>query len=206
MRKFREFLRTAGSVLLAVLLFAALYLGMSFPVILSGALSVGLYFGLYLFLRPSSKIGRIEVDEMQGGELSLELMQEAERDMRSIEHLLPQVQDAGVRADVQGLEKTGRQILDYLTQHPDRIESAHRFADYYLDLAQKLVSKYVELQRSAGGGSQVDEVLSQTRDALGLLNGAFRKQLERLMEGDLMEVETDIRVLRETLRMEGDDQ
>ena len=46
--------------------------------------------------------------------------------------------------------------------------------------------------------------MAQVKDALRVLNGAFEKQQRRLMQGDLMEVESEIQVLKDMIKMEGD--
>ena len=204
MNKTKEFIRTFGSAVIAVLFFLLLFVGMSFSAIPAAVLSVGMYFGSYYLLKPRTKIGRIEIEAMKDGIGSYELMEEAKKDIRSMEKLMPGIGESSVAESVRGLTETGRKILAYLTDHPDKIASAHRFADYYLDMAAKLVEKYLELQKADIREGSVGNIMQQTGDALKSLNRAFQKQLTRLMEGELMDVEADIKVLNETLKMEGD--
>ncbi|MEE3420630.1 MAG: 5-bromo-4-chloroindolyl phosphate hydrolysis family protein [Lachnospiraceae bacterium] len=200
----KEVLRTIGSAAVAVLFFFFLYSGMAFAAMPAAALSVGMYFGAYYLMKPRNKIGRIEVETMRDGIGSMKLMEEADKDIKSMEKAAPRIKDPAVAGDVRGLIATGRKILAYLTDHPEKIGSAHRFADYYLDMAAKLVDKYVDLEKTDMDEGSVANVMGQTKDALTALNRAFDKQLTRLMEGELMDVEADIRVLQETLKMEGD--
>lgn len=204
MNKAKELLRTIGSALIAVGFFFLLFAGMSFAAIPAAVLSLGMYFGAYILLKPRTKIGRIEVDDIKDGIGSLKLMEEAEQDIRTMEKFLPQVRSRTAADDIEGLITTGRKILNYLTEHPDKISGAHRFADYYLDMAAKLVENYVDLQKAEMTEGSVSDVMNKTQDALKALNTAFQKQLVHLMEGELMEVESDIKVLGETLKMEGD--
>lgn len=202
MDKAKEILRTAISAAAALACFFLLYKMFAFLPIAAGVLAVALYFGVYFLLKPTSKIGKVEVDTMQNGEDSLELMREARKDIESMDKILPRIKKPSVQKDVSGLIGTGDKILSYLTEHPGKIMEAHRFADYYLDMAQKLVSRYVDLQKM--DSESVREVMRRTENALGTLNVAFDRQLGRLVEGDLMEIDTDIRVLEETMKMEDD--
>jgi len=243
--KTKEITRTTGAVLLAVAFFFLLNKVFSFNMFVSGALAVGMYIGAYFLLKPSSKIGKVEVEKLKGGENSLELMEEAKKDILSMEKNMPLIKDPATAGYVSGLTRTGRKILVYLTEHPDRIADAHRFCDYYLDMAEKLTGIYVQMQKlvpeeaaaggtfpaggaagaAAGGtfpaggaagaaarspfGMEIEEsspqsVMVKTRDALKILNTAFENQLNRLMQGDLMEVESEIEVLRHVIKMEGD--
>lgn len=231
MSKTKEITRTTGAVLLAVAFFFLLNKAFSFNMFVSGALAVGMYIGAYFLLKPSSKIGKVEVEKLKGGENSLELMEEAKKDILSMEKNMPLIKDPATAGYASGLTRTGRKILVYLTEHPDRIADAHRFCDYYLDMAEKLTGIYVQMQKlvpeeaAAGGtcpaggaagaaarspfGMEMEEsspqsVMVKTRDALKILNTAFENQLKRLMQGDLMEVESEIQVLKDMIKMEGD--
>ena len=102
------------------------------------------------------------------------------------------------------LTKTGRKILAYLTEHPERITGARRFADYYLDTAAHLVDKYMDLQNNGLTETAGSDITAQTVEGLKMLNTAFENQLNRLLDGDRMEIETEIRVLKEAMKTEGD--
>ena len=234
MSKRKENIRTLGSVVFAVAFFFLLSKVFSFNMAVSGLLAVGMYFGAYFLLKPSGKIGKREVEEVKGGESSLALMEEAKRDIRSMEKNIDRIKDPTVIRYVTDLTQTGRKILVYLTEHPDRIADAHRFCDYYLDMAEKLTSTYIDMQKVVpdtstfmdeygGAGAYASEaasgkadfgaaalessperVMAQVKDALKVLNGAFEKQQRRLMQGDLMEVESEIQVLKDMIKMEGD--
>ena len=47
------------------------------------------------------------------------------------------------------------------------------------------------------------EILAKTAQALPVLNDAFARQFTHLMEGELMDVEADLALLKSTLEMEG---
>lgn len=250
----REKLRTIGAAVAAVAFFLLLYGALHYSAVVSAVLAVAIYFGAYFLLKPTDKIGRTEVDSIRDGESSLKLMKEAEKDILSLEKYRPQIQDEKTGGYVEGLAKTGRRIITYLAEHPEKIPDAHRFADYYLDMAEKLVSRYLEMQKVAPGAqkqeeayqeferarkqaeaafanvaggtsaaaqsaqsgsfetafqetqqdSSVGSVMVQTSEALKTLNVAFDRQLAKLMRGDLMDVEMDIKVLKDMMHMEGD--
>ena len=46
-------------------------------------------------------------------------------------------------------------------------------------------------------------LMTQTRQAMETLNRAFEKQLEKLMQNELFDMEADIRLLKQTMKMEG---
>ena len=93
--------------------------------------------------------------------------------------------------------------MNYLQENPDKIKLARRFFTYYLDTAARLLNRYVEFQNTGLRSGEVTEILVRTGEALPVLNRAFERQFTRLMEGELMDVEADIELLKSTLKMEG---
>ena len=108
-----------------------------------------------------------------------------------------------MRQDAQILYATGVRILAYLKENPDKIKLARRFFTYYLDTAAKLLARYVDFQNTGLHSPEVADILQKTAEALPVLNSAFEKQFTHLMQGELLDVEADIELLKSTLKMEG---
>ncbi|HIX60087.1 MAG TPA: 5-bromo-4-chloroindolyl phosphate hydrolysis family protein, partial [Candidatus Blautia gallistercoris] len=111
--------------------------------------------------------------------------------------------DTAVKQNAEVLFGTGTRILSYLQENPDKIKLARRFFNYYLDMAAKLLSRYIKFQNTGVKSPEVLEILEKTAKALPVLNTAFEKQFTHLMEGELLDVEADIELLKSTLEMEG---
>ena len=94
-------------------------------------------------------------------------------------------------------------ILAYLEENPDKIKLARRFFTYYLDTAAKLLTRYVDFQETELHSGEVADILQKTAEALPVLNSAFEKQFAHLMQGELLDIEADIELLKSTLKMEG---
>ena len=98
-----------------------------------------------------------------------------------------------------------RQLLDdaQAEENPDKIKLARRFFTYYLDTAAKLLTRYVDFQETELHSGEVADILQKTAEALPVLNSAFEKQFAHLMQGELLDIEADIELLKSTLKMEG---
>ena len=90
-----------------------------------------------------------------------------------------------------------------MEENPEKITEARRFIDYYQETASSLLEKYVRLQESGLGSKDAVRLKSQTRQALLTLNRAFEGQFEKLMRNELMDMEADLRLLKQTMKMEG---
>ena len=195
----RMFVATA----VAAVVFVGLYVLLHWSLVISLLLAIGLYIGLTLFLKPSRKIAGIDVAEMPGGEALADLLDEADNDLTSIRSATKRILEPQVREQAQALYTTGTRICDYLEENPQKIRLARRFLTYYLDTAAKLLDRYVELSETGLRTGEVAEILAKTAQALPVLNDAFARQFTHLMEGELMDVEADLALLKSTLEMEG---
>ena len=116
---------------------------------------------------------------------------------------MEQVEDETIRAQSRQLHETAASILTYLEKHPDKIKLARRFIDYYQDTASSLLAKYVELEDSGLNTADAASLREKTGQALISLNQAFAGQFQRLMSNELMDMDAEIRLLEQTIKMEG---
>ena len=198
-----ETARMITAALAAAVSFLLLFLVLHWNLLVCILLAVGVYFGLFLFLKPSRKIAGIDVETMEGGEELKKLLDDAKIDLADMARAIREIQYPAVQKDAGTLHQTGQGILNYLQENPDKIKLARRFFTYYLDTAARLLNRYVEFQNTGLRSGEVTEILVRTGEALPVLNRAFERQFTRLMEGELMDVEADIELLKSTLKMEG---
>jgi len=166
------------------------------------ALAVGVFFGLSLLLKPRRKIGRISIDQLPEGETLSRQLEEAQKDFICIEQAMQRIQQPAVKQEAQRLKQTAKNILTYLEKHPEKIKSARQFIDYYQDTASSLLQKYIELQDTNLQAEDAMHLQSNTLKAIGTLNTAFEAQFQKLMHNEMMDMESEIRLLEQTVKME----
>lgn len=191
------------SSLLASAVFLVLFLLFRWNLIVCILLCVGIYFGLFLLLKPSRRIAGIDVESLPGGEEIQKLLDDAQADLADIDKAVKEIKAPSVRQDAQALCATGARILAYLEENPDKIKLARRFFTYYLDTAAKLLTRYVDFQETELHSGEIAGILQKTAEALPVLNSAFEKQFTHLMQGELLDIEADLELLKSTLKMEG---
>ena len=124
--------------------------------------------------------------------------------MKQIGKAAREITNIKTRQDAEALEAGGKRILAYLQENPEKIGMARRFFTYYLDTAAGLLERYIQLQETGLRTPEVTEAVNKTAQALPVLNQVFEKQFTRLMEGELMDVDAEISLLENTLKMEGE--
>lgn len=201
--KWKEIVSIAVSAVLALLLFAALLVGLGWNILLCMGLSIVSYAGFLLVLRPVRRIGRIDIEKLGNGEVLHERLQEAGRDYRRMREAADRIQAPGLRQSASELIAIAGNILKFLTDNPRKIPSARRYIDYYQETAANVLENYVELQDTRLLTDESEKIFQNTAEAVLTLKDAFRMQFQKLMQNELMDMEADLNLLRQTLRSEG---
>lgn len=201
--KWKEIVSIAVSAVLALLLFAALLVGLGWNMLLCMGLSIVSYAGFLLVLRPVRRIGRIDIEKLGNGEVLHERLQEAGRDYRRMREAADRIQAPGLRQSASELIDIAGNILKFLTDNPRKIPSARRYIDYYQETAANVLENYVELQDTRLLTDESEKIFQNTAEAVLTLKDAFRMKFQKLMQNELMDMEADLNLLRQTLRSEG---
>lgn len=200
-------MKNTGRMLISTTIACAAFLVMLFLInlhpIISGIISVALYLGLDMLLKPSVKLGGVDVQFIIGGKEMQKLIEDAKDDLNKIESDISAINSQTVKDDADKLYQTGKSMLEYLQENPKKIALARRFFTYYLDTAVSLLNRYVQLQKTDLHTSEINSAMQKTAEALPIMNSAFEKQFTHLMEGELMDVEADVDLLEKMMKMEG---
>lgn len=194
--------QTIWATLSSILIFIVLMFVVSWPFWVAIPLSVGTFFGVYFITKPAYKIGQIKLDDVAESAQARELLLEADKDMRGIQANIPRIKNPEIKQNAQTMYNTGANIMNYLMKNPEKISPARRFLTYYLETADELLRKYLAFQDTNLKTPETQKIEAETASALPILNKAFEQQFVNLMKNEMMDIETDIEVLKTTLKME----
>ena len=157
---------------------------------------------MFLITKPKRRIGNMDIEFIEnGGELEQKLL-EAREDYDSIKGSIKNIRDLQVKNEAEKLAETSAAIIEYLEKNPLKIRQARRFIDYYQDSASKLLTKYIGLQDANIETAEIIQLKKDTRSALATLNKAFSGQFEKLMRGELTDMQAEIELLEQTVKMD----
>lgn len=108
-----------------------------------------------------------------------------------------------IASKIQDICKTGVEIFEYLDKNPEDISKARQFINYYLDATEKIVNQYVELSGRKDKTKEIEESLARVEAMLDSIKETYSKQLHNLLEDDLLDLNTEIKVLEKTMKYEG---
>lgn len=195
----RSLLAGAAASLFFLLLF--LGLGWSFPVSLLFA--VLLFAAVWLITKPERKGKNAGWQPVDQEKELLRSMKEARKDFESIRRSMGRIRDGQLRQQTEEMCRAAGNVLAYLEKHPEKIPAARRFIDYYQDTASALLAKYVELESAGLTEGQTQGLTENMKRAAAALTEAFQKQLGKMVENEVTDMEADVAVLEQVMRMEG---
>ena len=184
------------SAILAAALFLVLLLIFHWNVLADAAVSVIVYFALTFLLKPTKKIGGVDVESIHGGEALGETMDEAKDNLRRIQKAALFMRSRQLQDDALKMADTARQIIRYLEGHVEQIPQGRRFMTYYLDTAAAILSRYVEFQNNSAPEKDMKRISDSTEAAVRTLQETFESLYSRLLQGEVMDMEVDVDVLK----------
>lgn len=113
------------------------------------------------------------------------------------------IQDRDIQVKAKNICILTEKILDSIKKDPKDLKPARSFLHYYLDTAMNILKQYNDIAIQRIRSKDVEEVIHKVDRTLGTLEQAFEKQLARLMENDVLNLDTELTVLEKTIEMEG---
>ncbi len=101
------------------------------------------------------------------------------------------------------LEAAAGAIFDYVKQHPEKLPGIRRFMNYYLPTTLKLLEAYQRFHQQRVGGRQMQKTKAEIEATLDTISQAFENLLDTLMQDDVLDVATDISVMKSMMEQEG---
>lgn len=101
------------------------------------------------------------------------------------------------------IEECTQHILEHLKKHPEKSAELHTFLDYYLPTTLKILNAYAELDRQSIQGENVTATKERIETIMDSVVEGFEAQLDKLFEGDMIDISSDIDVLEKMLTRDG---
>ena len=108
-----------------------------------------------------------------------------------------------VASKIQEICKVGLEIFKNIKEHPEDLRKARQFTNYYLDATENIVQKYIELSPRREMSPEIGKSLEDVESSLDMIKSTYDKQLANLMTNDVLDLNTEITVLKKTIKLEG---
>ena len=101
-------------------------------------------------------------------------------------------------AEVRAIAELGDRILDEVERDPKSRPAVQRFLDYYLESAAKIIALHAKMAALKSGRSEAG-----LGEALADIRRTFQHFLDRALDDDLADLDSELTVLRTKMRSEG---
>ena len=125
------------------------------------------------------------------------------RKLTQLKRATDRVRDDRVRAKANAVCDAVARIITDVREDPKDLRGARKFLNYYLDAAINVVKRYVDLRNRGASTAEAQAALSRAESSLETIRAAYERQLQHLLENDLMDLDTELEVLERTIKLEG---
>jgi 5-bromo-4-chloroindolyl phosphate hydrolysis protein len=132
-----------------------------------------------------------------------EVVKEGMEKLRRISNYTRMIRSNDVAGKIREICKVGVEIFDDINKNPNKINKIKQFNNYYLDATGKIIGQYVELSGKPNKTPEAEQAIQKVEGMLDLIKQTFDRQLANLMEDNLLDINTELTVLKNTMKMEG---
>lgn len=94
-------------------------------------------------------------------------------------------------------------IYYYLKEDPSSAGSARKFVDYYVPTVIRLLESYINFANIGPGGQNSTQAMDQIEKSMDTINFAFEKFLDDLLADSVIDISSDITVLKAMMQQDG---
>ena len=160
--------------------------------------------GFFKDLAVDPQAGVVRMAVPQAAAASPEAREEAHGDVLSqIRALNDAIADEAVSARIDRIEAATAGIFRTMQACPERSDAARRFVNYYLPTTLKLLKTYSLMEEQSYQGKNIQASRRMIEESLERLTRAIEQQQDKLFQSDVLDIESDIRVLETMMASDG---
>lgn len=114
-------------------------------------------------------------------------------------------EDEAICSTVDKIATLTDEIIVSLSQRPKKVEQVFDFFDYYLDITNKILSKYLIIKKRPKRTTADDEFVKKTPEHLTIISSYFERQLSNMKEARMLDIENEIKIFENTVGLRKND-
>lgn len=191
-----------GASLVAAGLFAALVIFTGNLVLSAIGGVAGLVAGFLIFKRRPEADTRLASSGISP-EMVAEALKEGRAMVLNLRSIGSRVANPLVQLKVKQIADVADKILADIREDPADLKAARPFLNYYLDSTVKILERYAEISSKKVQDRDIAQSLKRVEGLLDAIRLSFHKQLARLQENDMLDLDTEMSVLERTIKLDG---
>lgn len=123
--------------------------------------------------------------------------------LREIRRVNADIPDPVLTRKISRIEEITGHILDYQKKHPEKTPELRKFLDYYLPTTLKILNTYAELDQKGLNGDNATATKERIEKMMDNVVEGFETQLDKLFEGEMLDISSDITVMEKMMSSDG---
>ncbi|GAU78825.1 5-bromo-4-chloroindolyl phosphate hydrolysis family protein [Fusibacter sp. 3D3] len=157
--------------------------------------------GQFLFPKKEASLEFI-VDGLTRADVD-EVIRAGKEKVNSIEKLNKSIGNTQVQDEIYSICATANAIFEDFKEDPKDVKTARKFLSYYLDTTERILDRYVMISNKKIRDGEIDVTLTKVEEMLSLIDETFKKQMRKLLEDDILDLDVELEVLEKTIKAEG---
>ncbi|MCC8122214.1 MAG: 5-bromo-4-chloroindolyl phosphate hydrolysis family protein [Oscillospiraceae bacterium] len=113
------------------------------------------------------------------------------------------IKDAAMSRKIDRIGEISSKIFSYQREHPAKSAQLRTFLSYYLPATLKILRAYAQLEAQGIEGDNITAAKTRIEQMMDKVVEGFEKQLDRLFQGDVLDITADVEVLERMLSKDG---
>jgi 5-bromo-4-chloroindolyl phosphate hydrolysis protein len=176
-----------------VVFFLVIDIGIVFSLLLGAAAFIG---GFFLFERKKPA----DIDRENDLKQAIEI---GDKNLLTIKSLEKRIRKGLVVSKVKEIDTIFESILLDIKKDPAKLHNSKQFLDYYVPSTIKILSKYIDISSQNVSSTSIKASLTKVEGMLDTIRDAFDAQHARILSNDVMDLDTEIKTLDQTINMDG---
>lgn len=141
-----------------------------------------------------------ELEEKESSALVEEYLSRAKRDVTTLTEMTPKLREP-MKAKISEFLQIVGKIFELLKENPNTAKDLDKVINFYLPTTVKLMDNYIDLSEKPT--ESVKSSLKSMEQTMDLVNDGFMKMLDNIYQEKIMDLSSDMSVLKSMLRQEG---
>ncbi len=144
-----------------------------------------------------------EPEPEQPAQAAEQTISEEEKILRQIRADNDLIDNPEISRKIDRIEELTRKIFVFLREKPEKAGELRSFLNYYLPQTLKILETYARLEAQGVEGENIRAAKERIEGMMDTLVESYERQLDKLFEGDVLDITTDIEVMEAMLARDG---
>ncbi|SFA42733.1 5-bromo-4-chloroindolyl phosphate hydrolysis protein [Anoxybacillus pushchinoensis] len=164
-----------------------------FPVSFLIGASIGVMYSIYMKKKEKKHVSHRSKDER---------LKDAKKKVRKIGQNLWRIRSISMFSKLSRLYSICQKMVEIVEKQPDRLAVAQPFFNTTLDSIVTIVDKYIYLMKQPVKNDDIRQAISEAEQALDLALTKAENQLLDMLEEDLFDLQTEVKLVKHTIATE----